>query len=306
MLVFPAGERRTEEVDVRIHTLLAPILAFSLAGCSLYDPLHGQKKAAPDDPIPDPPVVDTYDIPLSTELRGTGLDLDTGMTESWYYGPGECHNHMALVGWDLAAFEQHDLAINDNLGSYGTDLEGRPVESRELMMVECRERGVLVTTDQGAVFLLTDALVYGPYDQQRFSVTAELVEPGICDPACGAGRLALVRLGRVQVELDQGLLVETSGAACGVPSEAYQQPFDLLFEPSAITASQARLAFVPGRTFADLHTRPAPEDYGLETVAVPAGRQGVIVIETDEGRVFKLDPLLNDEGRLTGVDFERL
>jgi len=244
---------------MRIHTLLALFLIFSLSGCSTYDALPGQDQKPQDDPIdePDPSALATYDIPMSVEHRGTGLDLDSGLSDGWY-SYAECGDMLVLLGWDLAAFEQRDLKINDRFGAYATDLEGRPVQAPDALMDEARWRGALVTTDQGAVYRLTDALVYGPMDQQRFSVTAERVAPGVCDPACDAGRFELPRIGRVHVDLDQGLLMETSGALCGVPSDAQTLPYDLLFEPTAITASQARMTFVAGLNFQDLHAPPQP------------------------------------------------
>lgn len=292
---------------MRIHTLLAPVLIFTLAACSTYDALPGQGPHPQDDPIdePDQPELVTYDIPLSIELRGTGLDLDSGLTDGWFTF-AECGDVMVLVGWDLAAFEQQDLKINDRLGSYATDLQGREVPSPADLMAEARWRGVLVTTDQGAVYRLTDAQVYGPMDGQRFSVTAERLSPGACDPNCEAGRFELPAIGRVQVELDHGLLVETSGALCGVPSEAQTRPHDLLFEPDAISAAGARTAFLTGRSFHDVVTRPDPAVYTRETIAIPLPDPGVIVVETDEGRAFKLDPLLDDQGRLIGIDYARL
>ena len=319
---------------MRTNTLLAPILALSLAACSLYDPLSGQDQADPQTPDPsgvvpsgfDPAEADPaglearephpewpdtgridYWIPLSIDgWRGTGLDLDSGSTDSWYGGPGECTNGMGLIGWDVAGFEYRRLAINDTLGSTGTDLNDQALQSQEQAFEEGHDRGILLTTDQGAVYALTDVRQEGPNDQMIISFTAERMEPGICDPVCKSGRFQPSRIGRVQVELDRGLLYDTSMSLCGTPSDVHMQPHDMLLEPSTISAVGGKLGIVPQTTYPELSQRPDPAVFALRELDLRQAFAGVLVVETDEGRVYKLNPLMDQEGLLKGIEFGAL
>ena len=102
-----------------------------------------------------------------------------------------------------------------------------------------------------------------------------------------------------------------SVALCGTPERFEREGLDLALKPDAMVARLGVLAFIPGQTYSDLHTRPDLEAFVQDRVPVPLAAEGVIVVETDAGRVYKLAPLYSEDVHpgqpgLSGFVFERL